>query len=258
MTRPRKTPEQTTSTLYQGADGKWHARVTMGRRPDGTTARKHVQRGTKAELRDAVRDLERRRDAGTFVWTQDDVTLSHWLEHWLESVLPMTARWKTVSTYRSQMRVHAIPALGQWRLSELRPEHLEEHYRRMQDEGHSTHVIRAVHRVLRSSLNEPWTDHDSLPTRHWSRARHAPRTSRSSHLLSRRPLRPHRRAGIPPPPACQGELSPVVHGSVAAGHERVSAMPSRYWPDEDAGAWVSAPSHFALNPASTGRVTPVT
>lgn len=154
MSRPRKAAEQTTSTIYQGADGNWHARVTMGRRPDGSTARKHVQRQTKAELRDAVRDLERRRDNGTFVWTSDDVTLGHWLEHWLESVLPMTARWKTLSTYRSQMRVHVMPALGQWRLSELRPEHLEEHYRRMQTDGHSTHVIRGVHRVLRSALNE--------------------------------------------------------------------------------------------------------
>lgn len=154
MSRPRKPVEQTTSTLYRGADGYWHARVTMGRRPDGTTERKHVQRRTKADLRDAVRDLERRRDAGTYVWTQDDVTLGQWLEHWLASVLPMTARWKTLSTYRSQMRVHVIPALGQWRLGELRPEHLEDHYRRMQTDGSSTHVIRAVHRVLRSSLNE--------------------------------------------------------------------------------------------------------
>lgn len=154
MSRPRKPVEQTTSTLYRGADGRWHARVTMGRRPDGGTERKHVQRGSKAELRDAVRDLERRRDAGTYVWTQDDVILGQWLEHWLESVLPMTARWKTLSTYRSQMRVHVIPALGQWRLTELRPEHLEAHYRAMQAAGHSTHVIRAVHRVLRSSLNE--------------------------------------------------------------------------------------------------------
>ena len=53
MSRPRKPVEQTTSTTYRGADGHWHARVTMGRRPDGTTERKHVQRRTKAELRDA-------------------------------------------------------------------------------------------------------------------------------------------------------------------------------------------------------------
>lgn len=154
MSRPRKPVEQTTSTLYRGADGNWHARVTMGRRPDGTTERKHLQRRTKTELRDAVRELERRRDAGTYVWSQDDVTLAQWLEHWLESVLPMTARWKTLSTYRSQMRVHVIPELGGWRLSELRPELLEQHYRQMQVDGHSAHVIRGVHRVLRSSLNE--------------------------------------------------------------------------------------------------------
>jgi 2-keto-4-pentenoate hydratase len=126
----------------------------MDRRPGGTRARKHLRRRTKAELREAVRELERSRDTGTFVWTEDDVTLATWLEHWLETILPMTARWKTLSTYRSQMRVHVVPALGGRKLSELRPEHLEELYRDMAAQGRSPHVIRAVHRVLRSSLNE--------------------------------------------------------------------------------------------------------
>lgn len=67
MSRPRKAVEQTTSTLYRGSDGLWHARITMGRRPDGSADRRHVQRRTLAEARDAVRDLERRRDAGTYV-----------------------------------------------------------------------------------------------------------------------------------------------------------------------------------------------
>ncbi len=126
----------------------------MGRRPDGTTERKHLQRRTKAELRDAVRELERSRDSGNYVWTSDDLTLAAWLDHWLANVLPMTARWKTLSTYRSQMRLHVVPALGAWRMSEIQPEHLEAHYRRMQTDGHSAHTIRAVHRVLRSALNE--------------------------------------------------------------------------------------------------------
>ena len=39
-------------------------------------------------------------------------------------------------------------------MSEIQPEHLEAHYRRMQTDGHSAHTIRAVHRVLRSALNE--------------------------------------------------------------------------------------------------------
>lgn len=154
MGRPRKKPEQSSSSIYRGADGNWHARVTVGRQPDGTPQRRHLQRQTKPELRDAVRDLERTRDTGGHMWTTDDISLEHWLEHWLEAVLPMTVRWKTRSTYHSLMRVHVLPALGRWSLSELRPEIFEEHYRLMQRHGHSTHVIRAVHRVLRSSLNE--------------------------------------------------------------------------------------------------------
>ncbi|GAB3988965.1 tyrosine-type recombinase/integrase [Nocardioides marmoraquaticus] len=154
MGRPRKPVDQTSATIYRGADGQWHARVTMNRRPDGTAERKHVQRRTRAELRGIVRDLERRRDDGTYVWARDDLTLGEWLQLWLETVLPMTARWKTLSTYRSQMRTHVIPVLGGLRLSELRPETFEEHYRRLQAEGCSPHLVHAVHRVLRSSLNE--------------------------------------------------------------------------------------------------------
>jgi integrase len=154
MGRPRKKPEQTSSTVYRGADGDWHARVTIGRQPDGTPRRRHLQRQTKADLREAVRDLERTRDTGGHLWTAEDISLGQWLAHWLDAVLPMTARWKTRSTYRSLMRVHVLPVLGHWSLSELRPELFEEHYRRMMRDGHSSHVIRAVHRVLRSSLNE--------------------------------------------------------------------------------------------------------
>ncbi|VXC37720.1 Integrase [Nocardioides sp. AX2bis] len=154
MGRARKPAEQTTASLYRGADGSWHARVTMGRRPDGTTERKHLQHRTKAALREAVREVERSRDTGRYVWTADDLTLNAWLEHWLGTVLPMTARWKTLSTYRSQMRNHVADSLGAWRLSEIQPEHLEAHYRRMVEAGHSTHTIRAVHRVLCSALNE--------------------------------------------------------------------------------------------------------
>jgi integrase len=126
----------------------------MGRRPDGRTQRKHVQRRTKADLRDAVREVERQRDTQGYTWTHGDLTLGAWLEHWLGAVLPMTVRWKTLSTYRSQVRCHVLPHLGAWRMSEIQPEHLESHYRRMQTDGLSVHTIGAVHRVLRSALNE--------------------------------------------------------------------------------------------------------
>lgn len=152
--RPRLAAEETTSSKYRGNDGRWHARVTMGVRADGRPDRKHLTRSSKSDLDRAVRALERSRDTGQYVWTESDPTIAQWLEHWLGSVLPMSVRWKTLSTYRSQMRVHVIPALGAIRLSTLRPETLEQHYRRLLDSGASPAVVHAVHRVLRSGLNE--------------------------------------------------------------------------------------------------------
>ncbi len=48
--RRRIPAEETSSSKYRGADGRWHARVTMGARLDGRTDRKHISRGTKSEL----------------------------------------------------------------------------------------------------------------------------------------------------------------------------------------------------------------
>ncbi|MEO3937583.1 tyrosine-type recombinase/integrase [Dermatophilaceae bacterium Soc4.6] len=152
--RRRLVAEETTSTRYRGADGRWHGRVTMGTRLDGRPDRRHVSRKTKAELDQAVRALERARDRGQYAWTEADPTLGQWLEHWLENVIPTAIRWKTLSTYRSQMRLHVIPALGPMRLSDVRAEVLEQHYRRMLDAGRSPALVHAVHRVLRSALNE--------------------------------------------------------------------------------------------------------
>ena len=152
--RPRAAAADSATTRYRGADGRWHARVTVGRRLDGERDRRHLSRATKRELDAAVRELENARDSGQRPWLLDNITLEQWLEHWLEEILPLSVRWKTRSGYASHLRVHVIPSIGAARLTELRPETLERLYRRLIDDGRSTHVVHGVHRVLRSSLNE--------------------------------------------------------------------------------------------------------
>ncbi len=91
---------------------------------------------------------------GLYRWTQADTTLGGWVEHWLTAILPMTARWKTRSTYTSQLRLHILPSLAPLRSSEIQPENLEGLYADLLREGSSAHTVGAVHRVLRSCLNE--------------------------------------------------------------------------------------------------------
>jgi hypothetical protein len=51
-----------TSTVYRGADGYWHGRVTMGPLPDGRTDRRHVTSTSEEVTWEKVRKLEDERD----------------------------------------------------------------------------------------------------------------------------------------------------------------------------------------------------
>ena len=71
--RPRAAAADSATTRYPGADGRWHARVTVGWRLDGERDRRHVSRATKRELEAAIRDLENARDSGQQPWLLDNV-----------------------------------------------------------------------------------------------------------------------------------------------------------------------------------------
>ncbi len=88
---PRKRQEGTrapngAATIYQGNDGRWHGRVTMGVRDDGRPDRRHVSAKTEAEVREKVRELERDRDAGRTKRPGRPGTVAAWLSHWLENI----------------------------------------------------------------------------------------------------------------------------------------------------------------------------
>jgi integrase len=152
--RPRESASASATSRYQGADGRWHARITVGRRLDGERDRRHITRKTKRELDTAIRELENARDSGQQPWLLENTTVEAWVEHWLDEILPLAVRWKTRSGYASHMRVHVIPFIGSARLTDLRPETLERLYRELLDQGRSSHVVHGVHRTLRSCLSE--------------------------------------------------------------------------------------------------------
>lgn len=50
------------SSVYQGTDGYWHGRVTMGRLPSGRPDRRHVSSQFEQTVWEKVRELEYARD----------------------------------------------------------------------------------------------------------------------------------------------------------------------------------------------------
>ncbi len=142
------------SSIYQGNDGRWHGRVTVGVKDDGTPDRRHVSRKTRAEVTKLVRELEKQRDAGTVRKPGRAWTVKAWLTHWIENIAPIGVTENTIAGYEVAVRVHLIPGLGAHRLIKLEPEHLERFYKKMQDGGSKPATAHQAHRTLRVALGE--------------------------------------------------------------------------------------------------------
>ncbi|MFE9238667.1 tyrosine-type recombinase/integrase [Streptomyces sp. NPDC007007] len=142
------------SSIYQGKDGKWHGRVTVGTRDDGKPDRRHVERKTRAAVTAAVRELEKQRDSGAVRKAGRAWTVEAWLTHWVETIVPLAVNENTMVGYGVAVRKHLIPALGAHRLDKLGPEHIERFYGRMQADGRRAGTIHQIHRTFRTALNE--------------------------------------------------------------------------------------------------------
>ncbi|MET9416245.1 site-specific integrase [Streptomyces klenkii] len=142
------------SSIYFGKDGKWHGRVTVGVRDDGKPDRRHVERKTRTEVAEAVRELERQRDAKTVRKPGKPWTVKAWLTHWIENVAPLAVNDNTMVGYGVAVRKHLIPGLGAHRLDRLKPEHIEVFYAKMQANGSKPATAHQVHRTFRTALNE--------------------------------------------------------------------------------------------------------
>ncbi|MCX5119887.1 site-specific integrase [Micromonospora sp. NBC_00362] len=142
------------SSIYQGSDGHWHGRVTVGTKDDGSPDRRHVRGKTEAIVTRKVRDLERDRDKGTVRKAGQPWTVKTWLTHWVENIAAPAVRENTIAGYRVAVYRHLIPGLGAHRLEKLQPEHVEKLTRKMQAAGSAAATAHQAHRTLRTALNE--------------------------------------------------------------------------------------------------------
>ncbi|WP_420123764.1 tyrosine-type recombinase/integrase [Nakamurella sp.] len=142
------------SSVYQGGDGFWHGRVTVGYRDDGSIDRRHVMGKTKGVVVQKVRDLERARDQGQVRRPGQRWTVAAWLDHWLENIARPNLRATSYSAYQVAVRRHLIPEIGKHRLDRLEPEHLERLYRKIVADGGRPGRAHQVHRTIRTALGE--------------------------------------------------------------------------------------------------------
>jgi integrase len=90
---------------------------------------------------------------GTFV-APHKLTVSQWLEIWLQQYKRPRIRPLTLENYDRLIRIHLVPVLGKIPLKDLRPDHVQRFYNDKHQEGLSSGSIRLLHAVLHDALKQ--------------------------------------------------------------------------------------------------------
>jgi integrase len=149
-----RAPNQASTVYFSEYDRRWHGRVTVGVRDDGSPDRRHVKRKKESDAIRAVRKLEELRNRGTVHAPGRAWKVEEWLTHWVENIAAPTIRVNTADGYRFAVYKHLIPGVGQHRIDRLEPEHLEKLYARMMENGKAAGTAHQAHRTVRTALNE--------------------------------------------------------------------------------------------------------
>lgn len=148
------------SSIYQGSDGYWHGRVTVGVKDDGRPDRRHTMSKDKQKVLNQVKTWEKERDEGKVRAAGRAWTVEAWLTHWVENIAAPTVRPNTLTGYRVAVNNHLIPGIGAHRLDKLRPEHLERFYvalgkkRTRAGTEFKAARVHQIHRTVRTALGE--------------------------------------------------------------------------------------------------------
>ena len=159
-------------SVYQRKDGRWVGQylVYLSSGPKYRYIYAKTRKLAAEKLTKAMAD----RDGG-FVFDDENLTLSDFLDIWLSECVKDTIRASTFERYKGIADLHISPALGRLRLKALTPAHIQGFYRGRLDTGLSPATVQKIHVVLHSAVSQAvkW----SLVPRNVTEAATAPRPS---------------------------------------------------------------------------------
>ncbi len=142
-------------------DGRWEGRIMVGHKENGDSIFRYIYADTQKELTAKLRQNITAYQ-GVDLTEECRMTLSEWLDRWLEQMVAIL-RPSTLEHYRSDMKHHIKPYLGQKKLAQITASDLRKlyddlkkqgrvHPRPGQSRGLSTTTIHGIHTTLHHAL----------------------------------------------------------------------------------------------------------
>lgn len=146
----RKTVERNIS--YDDVRGLYYVSMDLGRDEEGRRLKQYRTYPNLAAARTGLRDFLARREQ-ELQSPRHQMTLSQWLEYWMDTIVRPNRAETTVYAYQKIIDNHLDPALGDKPLLKLSPRDIQQYYLQIQqDAGLSSNTLRRHHDLLSSSF----------------------------------------------------------------------------------------------------------
>jgi integrase len=140
-------------SIYQEADGRWVATISLGYRENGRRRRRKVTGKTKSQVQERLRKLLNESAAGINV-DSNTLTVAEYLDQWRETTASRSVRPGTLARYEQLIRLRIRPHLGGVRLSKLTPCHVERFFTDLENAGVSARGQQMAGNVLGRALKD--------------------------------------------------------------------------------------------------------
>ena len=92
-------------------DGRWEGRIVVGHKDNGDSIFRYISAPTQKELSTKLRQLTEAYK-GVDLTEESNMSLSVWLDKWLDEYMAATLRPTTLNGYRRSLELHVKPYLG--------------------------------------------------------------------------------------------------------------------------------------------------
>jgi integrase len=129
----------------------WVATVEDERDPvTGSRSRVKVRAKSKAGAMEKVKAHRKRLEAG--VREEPKLTVGQFLADWLAVVVSARVGHSTFLNYRNAVNIHIVPALGRYKLRDLKPEHVDRFLKAKADAGVAKRYVGRMRCIITDAL----------------------------------------------------------------------------------------------------------